>query len=100
MKIALWKRWVEFFEEESPEEPRYDPIHLATVLIVVQVVVGALFWLLWILLVYEGGLGSFWNASSGEPQKEGWVGNVSALVTLVLIIEALRRADRRHARPR
>ena len=84
----LWRRWVALFEEEGPDEPRYDPIHLATVLVVIMVVVGALFWLLWTLMVYEGGLGS----------KEGWVGNVSALITLLLVIEALRRADRRHAR--
>lgn len=95
MKIVsrFWRRWVELFEEEGPDEPRYDPIHLATVLVAAQVVIGVLFWLLWTLLVYEGGLGSFANAS-----KEGWIGNVSALVTLAVAIEALRRADRRHAR--
>ncbi len=86
--LILWRRWVELFEEEAPEEPRYDPIHLATALVVVMVVVGALFWLLWTLMVYEGGLGA----------KEGRVGNVSALITLLFVVEALRRADRRHAR--
>lgn len=90
MLNPLWRRWVDLFEEEGPNEPRYDPIHLATVLVVVMVVVGALFWLLWTLMVYEGGLGS----------KEGWVGNVSALITLAVVVEALRRADRRHARKR
>ena len=84
MKISsLWRRWVELFEEEGPDEPRYDPIHLATVLVAAQVVVGALFWLLWTLMVYEGGLGA----------KDGWVGNVGALVILIVAIEALRRAE-------
>ena len=86
----LWKRWVAFFEEEPADAPRYDPIHLATVLVAGLAVVGALFWLLWTLLVYEGGLGS----------QEGWAGNVGALLILLAVIEALRQADRRHARKR
>ena len=87
-RLALWRSWVELFEEEAPEEPRYDPIHLAAVFIACQVVVGALFWLLWTAMVYEGGFGT----------GEGRLGNIAALLTLAGAVEALRRADRRHAR--
>ena len=88
MPLKLWRSWVELFEEEGDDEPRFDPIHLATILVACQVVVGALFWLLWTTMVYEGGFAS----------GEGWLGNIAALITLAAALEALRRADRRHAR--
>src|SRR5205823_5131241 len=54
---ALWRRWAALFDDrDAPDEPRYDPVHLAVVLIASQVVAGALWWLLWTALVYEGGL--------------------------------------------
>ena len=84
----LWKSWVELFEEEGPDVPRFDPIHLAVVLVACQAAIGVLFWLLWTAMVYEGGFGS----------GEGKIGNVLALIILAAIVEALRRADRRHAR--
>jgi hypothetical protein len=86
--MSLWKSWVELFAEEGPEEPRYDPVHLAVVLVASQAAVGVLFWLLWTAMVYEGGFGS----------GEGARGNVLALIIICGIVEALRRADRRHAR--
>lgn len=86
--MKLWKSWVEFFEEEGPEEPRFDPIHLAAVLVACQAAVGILFWLLWTAMVYEGGFGA----------GEGKLGNILALALLAAIIEALRRADKRGAR--
>lgn len=85
---GLWRSWVELFEEEGPEVPRFDPIHLAVVLVACQAAVGVLFWLLWTAMVYEGGFGA----------GEGWRGNVLASIILAAIVEALRRADRRHAR--
>ncbi len=85
---ALWKSWLELFEEEAPETPRYDPVHLAVVLVACQAAVGVLFWLLWTAMVYEGGFGA----------GEGRGGNILALLLLAAIVEALRRADRRHAR--
>ena len=85
--FRLWKSWTALFEEEGPQEPRYDPIHLAAVLVAFQVAVGLLFWLLWGAMVYEGGFGA----------GEGKLGNAACLVLLGLFIEALRRADRRHA---
>lgn len=88
MISKLWKSWTELFAEESPDEPRYDPIHLAVVLVACQAAVGVLFWLLWTAMVYEGGFGA----------GEGKLGNILALIILAAIVEALRRADKRHAR--
>ncbi|OGS03203.1 MAG: hypothetical protein A3G41_04920 [Elusimicrobia bacterium RIFCSPLOWO2_12_FULL_59_9] len=45
-----------FSEEEDPNEPCFDPVHLGATIIAVLCAQGALFWLLWTLLVYEGGL--------------------------------------------
>ncbi len=84
---GLWRSWVELFEEEGPEAPRFDPVHLAIVLVAVQAAVGLLFWLLWTAMVYEGGFGA----------GEGKLGNVVALLLLAALVEALRRADKRHA---
>lgn len=86
--LRLWKSWTALFEEEGPEEPRYDPVHLAAVLVAVQAAVGILFWLLWGALVYEGGFAT----------GEGKLGNAACLALLALIVEALRRADRGRAR--
>lgn len=86
--LKLWKSWLELFEEEGPEVPRYDPIHLAVVLVACQAAVGILFWLLWTAMVYEGGFGA----------GEGKLGNLLALLIIAGIVEALRRADRSHAR--
>lgn len=83
----LWKSWAELFAEESLDEPRFDPIHLAVVLVACQAAVGVLFWLLWTAMVYEGGFGA----------GEGWRGNLLAVIMIAAIVEALRRADRRQA---
>ena len=86
--FKLWKSWVALFEEEGVDVPRYDPIHLATVLVACQVVIGALFWLLWTFMVYEGGFGA----------GEGRLGNIGALIALAAVVEALRRADARKSK--
>ncbi len=118
---SLWRRWNALFDEkEDDAEPRYDPVHLATVLIACQVVVGALFWLLWTLLVYEGGLprkigalltrwhdpaartymlcdaGAF-GGPGHDTVFEGWAANVAALALCAAVVAALHRLDRRHA---
>jgi hypothetical protein len=86
--MNVWKAWVELFEEEGPETPRFDPVHLAVVLVACQAAVGILFWLLWTAMVYEGGFGS----------GEGRFGNFAALALLAALVEALRRADKSRAR--
>ena len=84
---SVWKRWVALFEDkDDPAEPHYDPIHLATVLVASQVVIGALYWLLWTVFVYEGGV-----AARLRPA------HVVAVAVCFLVIAALFDADRRHA---
>ena len=52
-----WDRLVDLVEgEDAPGEILYDPVHIAGVLVGSLCVLGALFWMLWSLLVYEGGL--------------------------------------------
>jgi hypothetical protein len=82
---AAWRAWAGLFEEEKPDEPRYDPVHLATVLVACLAAVGALYWLLWTFMVYEG----------GYMTGEGRVGNALALAGLGAVVEALRRADKK-----
>jgi hypothetical protein len=86
--MRLWRSWVGLFEEEGPQAPRFDPAHLAVVLVACQAAVGVVFWLLWTAMVYEGGFGT----------GEGKLGNFLALALIAAIVEGLRRADRRHAR--
>lgn len=86
--MNLWRSWVELFEEEGPEAPRYDPAHLAVVFVACQAAVAVVFWLLWTAMVYEGGFGA----------GEGKLGNFLALALIAAVVEALRRADKRHAR--
>ncbi len=45
-----------FSDAEAPGEPVYDPMHIAALVVTVLFVIGVLFWLLWTLLVFEGGL--------------------------------------------
>ena len=84
---SIWTRWVALFEDkDDPAEPHYDPIHLAVVLVASQVVIGALYWLLWTLFVYEGGIAARLRLS-----------NAVALAVSSLVVAALYKADRREA---
>ncbi len=82
---AAWRAWAGLFEEEGSDEPRFDPIHIATVLVACLAAVGALYWLLWTFMVYEG----------GYMRGEGRLGNALALAGIVAVVEALRRADKK-----
>ena len=44
-----------FSDEEDPDEPLYDPMHIAALIVIVLFAIGVLFWLFWTLLVFEGG---------------------------------------------
>lgn len=102
--------WLDDILRDDPDEPRFDPVHLGTVLIVTMVAVGVLYWLLWTLLVFEGGI--FQKVSAvlqllftpktlkdlgyeASPYAmgvfEGWFGNVCALVLSALLTAALYR---------
>jgi hypothetical protein len=79
---SLWKRWTALFEEHDEAAPHYDPVHLAVVLIACQVVIGALYWLLWTVFVYEGGI-------AGRLR----LAHVVALALCSLVVAALYKAD-------
>lgn len=115
---SIWRRWVGLFEDaDDAREPRFDPVHIATALVAVQVVIGALYWLLWTLFVYEGGLpakvGPFLSVVIGARRLkdygwlgapdhqglfEGWLANVVALLLCGLVVTLLFKADRRAAK--
>ena len=97
-------------DEEDPQVPHYDPLHLAAVLIAFMASCGALYWLLWTLLVYKGGF--FWKLKALVPillgkgsfkaagcadlscrfgAFDGWIGNLSALLIGALVLAALDR---------
>jgi NADH:ubiquinone oxidoreductase subunit 6 (subunit J) len=84
---SIWRRWVALFEDkDDPAEPHYDPVHLAVVLVASQVVIGALYWLLWTVFVYEGGITARLRLA-----------HVVAVAVCFLVVAALFNADRRHA---
>ena len=83
---GIWNRWVALFEDkDDPAVPHYDPVHLAVVLVGSQVVIGGLYWLLWTVFVYEGGI-----------THRLRLAHVVALLVCALAIAALEEADRRH----
>ena len=79
--LRIWEGALDLFtDEDDAKEPAFDPVHLGAVCIVCLVVTGLLYWLLWTLLVYEGGL---------FAKGEGWFGNLAALGICVLALWAL-----------
>ncbi len=100
--------------QEDPREPIYDPVHLGAAVAITMAALGCLYWLLWTLLVYEGGIFLKIRALArllftpttlkdlgyeGMPYAmgafEGWVGNVGALVFAIAFVWALRNLYRR-----
>lgn len=95
-----WDGIVDVVEgEDSPRELIYDPVHVAGVVVGCLFVFGGLFWMLWSLLVFEGGLFTklvpalqvlFTGQTlrdlgyEGYPHRmgifEGWTVNLAALV--------------------
>lgn len=102
----FWRELLEFFsDEENPEEPVYDPAHLAALIVIAVFSMGALFWLLWTLLVFGGGIFKkiipafqvlFTSKTLqdfgwvGYPYElgvfEGFIGNLAALVLTIGLI--------------
>ncbi len=104
-------RWAEsLFTDDEENEPGYDPVHLGGAVIITLTAIGCLYWLLWTLLVFEGGI--FVKAAAlakvlftkttlrdlgyeGAPYAmgafEGWLGNVLALLLCGVVAFALRR---------
>ncbi|MFA6003471.1 MAG: hypothetical protein WC881_05320 [Elusimicrobiota bacterium] len=122
-RCALWLRHglLELGAEDDPNEPRYDPVQLGAVTLGCMAAIGGLYWLLWTLLVYEGGIFMKLQAAAAvlftsrtlhdlgyeaAPYAmgpfEGWAGNLIALALCVLLITALARiygAAARRPRP-
>jgi hypothetical protein len=100
---------IDFFsDKENPEEPCYDPVHVAGMIVVVLFAITILFWLLWSLLVFGGGIQEkvvpfilvLVTAKTardfgyqGYPYEmgvfDGWVTNLTALVIAVVLVIAL-----------
>ena len=109
MLKKVWKDLLEFFsDEENPEEPIYDPVEFAAMLVFTFFGIGLLFWLLWTLLVYQGGivpkifpalqilfggkkLSDF--GCVGYPYElgvfEGFVANTAALIIVLALVCAV-----------
>lgn len=100
-------------DQDDPDAPVYDPVHFGAALLLTLTVLGALYWLLWTLLVFEGGLAAKVSAAAAVLFTEktasdfgyeaapyamgvftGWFGNVAALLLAVALIALLYRAYR------
>ena len=114
MKLPPWADKILdlFSDEDDPSEPFYDPVHLGAAVLITIVAAGCLYWLLWTLLVYEGGLfGKIGPAlrvllTSKTLRDfgcrgafdlgvfEGWLGNLAALALCAVLLIALSRLYR------
>jgi hypothetical protein len=93
-----------FDDTENPEEPKYDPVHVGGMIVLSLLGISVLFWLLWSLLVFGGGIQAkvvpflkivFTSATAadfgyvGYPFEmgvfEGWPTNVIALVISIVL---------------
>lgn len=120
--MTAWSRLLRALErldrEPAPDEPVYDPAHLGGVLVCFLAAAGALYWLLWTALVFEGG--AFLKAAAavrlvlgradlaglgyeGPWERgafEGAAGSAGAVVLIVLALLSLRSEWRRASRAR
>jgi len=112
--------WATYFlsDREDPDEPHFDPVHLGGAIVVTLTAIGCLYWLLWTLLVYEGGiflkLYALARLASGTSLRDlGWegypyamgefegaFGNCLALAFCVVLVAAVRRLYLQAARKR
>lgn len=120
MKLRKVLSWIEgFLKEDDGTEPSFDPVHLAGTLVVCMTAAGGLYWLLWTLLVFEGGIfpkipaalavlmtGRTLRDYGYDPRTasmgvfEGWAGNVTALIFLLLLLAALMSVYQKAAKRR
>ena len=109
---------VESLDDEPPAgTPLYDPVHVGGVVVSVLAALGALYWLFWTALVYEGGVflkcaallrlaGGATAAQLGYEGPwnrgpfEGLLGNVAATLLLGVVAWTLRSEWRRASRPK
>jgi hypothetical protein len=113
-----WDAFLDLFEEDK-EALVYDPVHLAGLIVGCFAAVGILYWVLWSLLVCQGGLFPKIGALlqilfAGKNLKDfgyekypyqlglfdGWIVNGAALLIALIILGTLWRLYRLAARPR
>ncbi|MFH1259491.1 MAG: hypothetical protein ABII74_06755 [Elusimicrobiota bacterium] len=106
--LRAWDLVADIFEDEPADEPGYDPAHIGAMIVIVLFALAILFWLLWSLMVFEGGLFPkiipflkvVFTAKTlqdygfeGYPYElgifEGWIVNLAALIFLSLIITGI-----------
>ncbi len=100
---------LEFFsDKEDTKLPKYDPVHFGGMIILTIFAISLLFWLLWSLLVFGGGIQAkiipffqivFTSRTAadfgyvGYPYEmgifEGWITNVVALILLISVIAGI-----------
>lgn len=97
-----------FSDDEDPSEPTYDPVHVGAMIVIVLFAMTVLFWLLWALLVFGGGIQAkiapalqvlFTSKTAGDfgyigsPYAmgvfEGWQTNVIALALALAVMGAI-----------
>ena len=102
--VWLWIQDI-FSDEEDPNEPIYDPVHIASMIVLTLFGISILSWLFWSLLIYKGGLVSkiipflsviFTSKTladfgyEGYPYEmgifDGWITNVAALLFLCFLV--------------
>lgn len=112
-KLWLWIMDI-FSDEENPEEPIYDPMHIASMIVLTLFGISILFWLFWALLVFRGGLLSkvipflsvvFTSKTladygyEGYPYEmgvfDGWITNIIAFAILCGFVFCIIRIFRR-----
>ncbi len=104
-----WKMFLDLWEDDPETDALvYDPVHVAGVIVACLFALGLMFWTLWALLVFEGGLfvkaGPFLKVIFtskrfqdfgfvGYPYEmgifEGWIVNLAALAATIGFIAAL-----------
>jgi len=104
-----------FSDKEDPNEPKYDPVHVGAMIVLVLFANTVLFWLLWALLVFGGGLQAkvvpalavlFTKKTAadfgymGYPYEmgvfEGWITNVVAFLLLIATLIAGWKVFNKH----
>lgn len=112
-KIWLWFCDI-FSDEEDMNKPIYDPVHIASMIVLTLFGISILFWLFWSLLVYKGGIVSkiipflsvvFTSKTladygyEGYPYEmgifDGWITNAAAFLFLCFIVWRVVKIFRR-----
>ncbi len=108
MLEKLRKGLTDLFSDREEEGPGYDPVHIAAMIVLVLLALTLLFWLLWALFVFGGGIQAkiipfirvAFTAKTaadfgyvGYPYEmgvfEGWPTNLVAFIFSAIIVVAI-----------